>query len=94
MSDTSTAEPGVLTIGALVHVRVGGADDTPVLRPAVVVAVWTDTAANLVVSWDGKNDIGLQTALPGFSGEPGALVSWLTSSEQGQDLRQWRWPAP
>ncbi|HYD02618.1 MAG TPA: hypothetical protein VEB22_15430 [Phycisphaerales bacterium] len=84
--------PALPTIGRIVHVRIGGTDESPILRPATIVRPWGGHTANLVVTLDGTND---QPAceLAGFAGyQPGALQMWLTSSTLGTRVGEWRWP--
>lgn len=81
------------SIGRIVHVRVGGEDDSPVLRPAIIVRVWGDTCVNAIVHLDGRND----DVYGRLDGECGRHVEvgtvWCTSISLGEGVGNWRWPA-
>lgn len=79
------------TIGRIVHVRIGGEDDRPELRPALIVRVWSDTCCNLQVFLDGTND--RVERLDGECKRTESGIVWCTSVSQGEAFGQWRWPA-
>lgn len=92
------------TIGRTVLFRVGGTDEEPELRPAVVVKTWPgafDGSANLQVFIDGRND--RRWIYPGreAEGDAGRIfdedqvrsgVAWRTSVHRGTAVGEWRWP--
>jgi hypothetical protein len=90
------------SIGRLVHYRVGGTDETPELRPALVVRVWSDTCVNLRVFPDGSNDSPAHGI--GWKDEKGEIrdiftaaereagSAWKTSAVEGTGIGSWRWP--
>jgi hypothetical protein len=86
------------TTGRLVHFRIGGTDEAPKLRPALVVEDWGITeapntdqgAVNLVVFLDGSNDKAKDRAKVGLP-EKG-LTGWVTSRTRGKGIGQWREP--
>ena len=77
------------TIGRIVHFvqkKPAGYGDALVHLPAIIVAVWGDTCANLQVFTDGTNSDSEETN----------RVKWVTSvsldeSETPQP-RTWHWP--
>lgn len=88
------------TVGRIVHYRVGGTDETPDVRPAMVVRVWSATCVQLQVFLDGSNDAH-RTIVSG-SGEPVPMftghetlrgLAWRTSVALGDSVGEWRWPA-
>lgn len=86
-----------LSIGRIVHYRVGGTDEAPELRPALVVRLFEGLPyGNLQVFVDGSNDKRWQFpsghsvfATP----ECDAGLAWKTSVSEGHQVGQWRWPA-
>lgn len=82
-----------VTIGRIVHVRIGGEDAEPVLRPALVVRVWGDTCVNLQVFLDGTNDQHVGPLGGEVARVPALGIAWCTSVTQGDKLGEWRWPA-
>jgi len=80
----------VPTVGRIVHYRVGGDDDAPELRPAIVVRDWGGGCVNLQVFLDGRNDdrhaeTSERECIQG--------TAWRTSVTEGAEVGQWRWPA-
>lgn len=86
-------------IGRIVHYRIGGTDESPELRPALVVRDWGSGCVNLQVFLDGNNDRNDGT--PSYTREGYEQVSkeesasgsaWRTSRTEGGQIGQWRWP--
>lgn len=85
------------SIGRIVHFRIGGTDEEPELRPALIVRVWSPTSVNLQVFFDGSNDVprppaeadGIRPDLD----EAERGLGWRTSVTEGDGVGYWRWPA-
>lgn len=82
----------VPTVGRIVHYRIGGTDEAPEFRPAIIVRVWSEVGVNLQVLLDGTNDrVG---RLPGeVARVPDVGIVWCTSIMRGLGVGQWCWPA-
>lgn len=86
------------SIGRIVQVRIGGTEEEPELRPALVVKVWGDTCINVQTFLDGTNDkqhiASAKDSAVSF-GEVDCLRGhlWATSVCEGVGIGQWRWPA-
>lgn len=86
------------TPGRIIHVRIGGDDKAPELRPAVVVRVWGPECVNAMMFLDGRND---ERHIPEAEGTCAAFdrhacavgVAWVTSVTPGDGVGEWRWPA-
>lgn len=80
--------------GPIVLYRIGGPDDAPELRPALVVRCWSPTCLNLQVLFDGLNDRYHADRPPGFlcaSDEEAARgIGWRTSVLEGDGVGCWR----
>lgn len=76
------------SIGRIVHFRIGGTDEDPVLRPALIVRVWSGDTVNVQVFLDGSNDRGLLADEVERSGS----VVWCESVTRGDGIGQYRWP--
>jgi hypothetical protein len=84
-----------LGIGRIVHVNIG-TKETPILRPAQVVRVWTDEMCNVQMATDGTNDaesLAVIHVIPSAFEKTVPSHVWLTSLHQGEGPREWRWPA-
>lgn len=89
--------------GRIVHVRIGGPDDIPDLRPAIVVRDWGGGTVNLQLFLDGTNDRGEWDPSTAANKEPSHGLyknadcdkgsAWLTSILEGEGVGEWRWPA-
>lgn len=83
------------SIGSQILVNIG-TEEEPVLRPAVVVRLWTGTTINAVAFLDGTND-ERHVKARGYSIEPDGrhgTTWWLTSISQGTGPLAWRHPSP
>lgn len=85
----------LVAVGDTILVRVGGTDDAPDVRPALVTRVLSESCVNAQLFLDGGNDDALpaqftrgQTYL-----ERGDAPTWLTSVIQGTGIGQWQLPA-
>lgn len=78
----------MIAIGDIVLARVGGPDETPELRPAIVVRVWSEDCCNAQVLLDGIND--RIDHLPGEQRRDPTGVAWCTSITRGDAVGQWR----
>lgn len=88
-SEPTTAAVGPeVRLGDRVFLRIGGTDEDPVLRPALVVRVWTQESVNLQVFLDGHNDDEREIAGELARGVPG--IRWCTSMQRGLGPHQWR----
>lgn len=76
-------------LGDTVLVRIGGTDQEPVLRPAIVVRVWGGACVNLQVFLDGTNDAAAVKALTGQPAAP-VCILWRTSVGAGMGVDEWR----
>jgi hypothetical protein len=85
---SAPADPVPVQVGDRVLLRIGGADETPELRPAVVVRVWTPETVNLQVFLDGHNDDEVEIAGERARGVPG--IRWCQSMSRGAGIAQWR----
>jgi len=72
-----------------------GTEEKPVIRPGVILHVWSGDCVNLAVLPDGTND----GAKVDWSGQNDPVVGaghvgfwWVTSVSRGDGLRQWNWP--
>lgn len=79
--------------GTFVLYRVGGTDETPELRPAVVVRSWSADSINAQVFVDGSND--LRHTYPdgeAMFDKPACVrgLAWKTSITRGDAVGQWR----
>ena len=85
------------TIGRIIHVRIGGTDEEPVLRPAIIVRWWSGSTVNAQVLLDGTNDLEIARTsnFAGIIDEDACRrgVAWLTSISEGEGIGYWRWPA-
>jgi hypothetical protein len=81
------------SLGRIVLVTIGTEDDAPVVRPAIVVRVWSDTCVNVQLLADGSND-DRHVPLLGIDGflERGNAPIWMTSVCQGDRVGEWQWP--
>ena len=70
-------------------VRIGGTDAAPVLRPALVVRVWSGAVVNVQVFLDGLNDAEAVMALTGLPAAPMCIL-WRTSVSAGLGVGEWR----
>jgi hypothetical protein len=103
MSEPKPAQaPRLPTIGRIVHVRIGGSDKEPVLRPAIVVNAFGTSACNVQVFMDPVNDSqGAGLLHPDLRKRFGCdhiaphvtPTAVLMSISEGQGLGEWRWPA-
>jgi len=82
------AELAAPPVPPMVQVCIGLRDGVPVLRPAIVVAVHSDTCVNVQVFLDGSNDDRFGR-LPGQVTRHSWLV-WCTSITLGDGVGQWR----
>ena len=83
------------SVGLIVHVLIGhDFDGTPVLRPALIVRVWTDNCVNVQLFLDGGNDDRYIDNIAGAKPyiERGNAPVWLTSTTMGECVGEWRWP--
>lgn len=74
-----------------VLVRVGGPDEAPDLRPAIVTRAHSATCVNAMVFLDGPNDAAVE--LPGEHGRGHPGIRWCASLDRGDDIGQWRFPS-
>lgn len=88
---TTPPAPPPPTVGRVVHYRIGGTDEEPELRPAIVVRVWSGDCCNLQVFLDGRNDDDAQVGVTQHEAIRG--MSWRTSVTEGAGVGEWRWPA-
>lgn len=89
-SSAAKAQAQAPKIGAMVLLRVGGTDDEPALRPALVVRVWTADSCNAQVFMDGHNDDRDYPCLQGELSRDPTGTRWCTSIVRGSDKGQWR----
>lgn len=83
--------------GRIVYVRIGGPDEHPELRPAIVVKIWPAGCFNGQMFLDGLNDTPrIEEAADTqaqFSEEDCAEgCAWVTSVSEGDGIGEWRWP--
>ena len=88
----------VLALGSIVLYRVGGTDEEPELRPAIIVNELSSSVFNVVVLLDGPNERTSRTAddRAAFNkDEIAASVAWRGTVAPGEGLGQWRYvPQP
>lgn len=75
--------PPKISLGRIVHAVIKDGMGQLVVRPAIVVRVWSETTVNLQVFLDG----------PGWAG--GATCLWVTSAyfhAEGDREKTWHWP--
>jgi len=82
-------------VGSVVQFKFG-AEESPTVRPAIVVRVWSEECVNLAVLPDGSND-GAKVEYPAEGGQrqvSGGLCAfwWVTSALKGDGVRQWNYP--
>ncbi len=89
-----------ISVGRVVHFRIGGTDEEPELRSATAVRIWTPPCANLRVDFDGSNDrvrsehVGTPLEYTHATPEEAAsCTGWRTSVSEGTRVGEWRWPA-
>ena len=88
-----------LTVGRTVHFVLDFGHNKGQVRPAIVLAVWGETCANLAVLPDGSND-GVPTSTAPDGSNAVARIStfepvWKTSvtyDETGERPGSWHWP--
>lgn len=88
----------VLALGSIVLYRVGGTDEEPELRPAIIVNELSSSVFNLVVLPDGQNDRDKRWSDDRAlftKDELAACSAWRTNVAPGSDIGQWRYvPQP
>ncbi len=83
--------PNPPTRGRVLFIRVGGPDDAPVLRPAIVTRDADEALrVNVQLFCDGANDIReplvRRNHLDPYHGQ------WITDVEPGDGVGEWSWP--
>lgn len=78
-----------IEVGDTILVRIGGTDEAPRLRPAIVVRVAAE-CVNVQIFVDGTNDRADLVALLGSSAQVPLCTLWRTSVLAGDGVGEWR----